>query len=153
MLVQGDGAAFTRGRSQRDGSRSFARILGLERWDTYLAACRHDIREREHAIEHIGRQLGDVEEEIASRADVEAAVAANQTILEDAERLGKEASESFPYADALIREATRNNAARRCAVAALTQRQQEGSSRWRVNWWGTGGRRPAHHRSSRSATR
>ena len=124
MLVQGDGAAFTEA-APRDRKQILARILGLERWDVYLAATRHDIREREHAIEHIGRQLGDVVEEIASRADVEFAIAANQTILDEAERLGKEASESFAYADALIREAAQNGAARALAVAVLTQRQQE----------------------------
>ena len=39
--------------------------------------------------------------------------------------MGKEASESFAYADALIREAAQNEAARALAVAVLTQRQQE----------------------------
>ena len=124
MLVQGDGAAFTEAQP-RDRKQILARILGLERWDVYLAACRRDIREREQAIELIGRQLGDVEEEIAQRADVEAAAKENEAILSDAERLGKEAGDAFAAAEALIREATQNDAARALALAVLTQMKQE----------------------------
>ena len=110
MLVQGDGAAFTEAQP-RDRKQILARILGLERWDLYLTACRHDIREREHAVEHLGRQLGDAEEEIAQRADVEEAIETSRAIVEESERLGKEAAANFAAADETIRATAQNDAA------------------------------------------
>lgn len=123
MLVQGDGAAFTEAQP-RDRKAILARILGLERWDVYLAACRTDLRTLEARLAQIQGELAGADEEVAQRPDVEAAIAAATTTMAEAQLAGEQAKARFESADETLKTAGQNDANRAVAAARMAHAQE-----------------------------
>jgi DNA repair protein SbcC/Rad50 len=120
MLVQGDGAAFTEALP-RDRKQILARILGLERWDGYLADAREQIRNIEIQITNLNGRLGDSEQEIEQRAETELAIKINRETIADATAKGEKAAADLKAAETFLREATAAAATRAAAVARMAQ--------------------------------
>ncbi len=123
MLAQGDGAAFTEALP-RDRKAVLAAILGLERWDGYLADARAQIRIGESAVEALTRMIGSAEEELAERPALEAALVDWKAQLEAATRAGAKAAADLKTAEEFIRAQTANAATRAAAEARVAQAER-----------------------------
>jgi exonuclease SbcC len=122
MLFQGDGGAFTEAQP-RDRKQILAQILGLDRWDGYLAKVRADIKAREQRLERLAGQLAGVDEQVAQREELERAVAVSREIEAAAIKDGAAALLLFEQHDGIVRAAAEIGARRAAAEARLAQAQ------------------------------
>ena len=124
MLVQGDGAAFTEAQP-KDRKQILAQILGLDRWDGYLAAARADLRSRQQRLEQIVGELRGSDEELEQLDRVNLSIQINTDVLADAEKLGTAADDEAKRLEAELRQLTGNDAARALAEAQVAQALQK----------------------------